>query len=95
MLAVDAGVYACNPASYRLQLGVGFVLVGRVHQGGIVDGKPSDMLQLMWVNPDRARWNYFWRNAEPNPHGIEEPFSAGRKRALKSLAWARKNVQIL
>ena len=94
MLAVDAGVYACNPGSYKLQLGIGFVLVGRKPQGGVVDGVPQDMLQLLWVNPETACWNYFWRG-QKNAVGVEEPFSAGRRRARAALAWARQNVTLL
>lgn len=94
MLAVDAGVYVCNMASYQLQKGIGFVLVGSKPQGGVVDGMPQSMLQLLWVNPDTACWNYFWRGVK-QPQGIEEPFSEGRKRARAALLWAQRHVRLL
>lgn len=90
IIAIDASVKSSNQRSHRMQESAGFVTTGRIVNSQFVDGRQCDLLNLLWVNPERYAWNYFWRGANPG-----KPFQGARARARHVLAWAEENVVFL
>lgn len=88
IMAIDSGVLASNERSQRMQESAGFVVTGRKIHTYVVDGRPTDELMLLWVNPAEHAWNYFWRDAL-----VTQEFLDARERARVALAWAQDHVK--
>ncbi len=90
LVAIDSDFYQANVGSGKALYRAGYAKVGTAYGHGRVDGRVSHTTKLLWVNPTEHVWNYFWADSEP-----PKKFLEARKRALKALKQAKREVTFL
>lgn len=93
LLSIESGFLKGNLGSQRALYHSGYFDYGTVYRYDYAQGEPKDMGLMLWVDPRKYSWQYFW-NGKP-PKDIREAAKAGRERALAALKWAEENVRFL
>lgn len=90
LAAIRSGVAQDNVGSRRALESVGYARTGTVYHAGAIDGKICHSDDLLFVNPNKRSWDFFWGDSE-----VPEVFLEARKRARRALRRADNQIEYL